>query len=61
MFWRLSKQFATDLNRRFELHKVELHKVMRFHFPRTAEIHLVFRAVEEIITVQTRRATYNVE
>jgi len=54
MFWRLSKQFATDLNRRFELHKI-----MRFHFPRTAEIHLVISILahiqsrEQIITVQT--------
>jgi hypothetical protein len=54
MFWRLSKQFATDSNRRFDLHKV-----IRFHAPRTAKIHLVIsilthiKTEEQIITVQT--------
>ena len=54
MLWRLSKQFATDSNRRFELHKV-----IRFHFPRTAEIDLVMSILahiqswKQIITVET--------
>jgi hypothetical protein len=54
MLWRLSKQFATGSNRRFELHKI-----IRFHPPRTAGIHLVIcvlthiQAVEQIITLQT--------
>jgi hypothetical protein len=62
MLWRLSKQFATDSNRRFELHKV-----IRFHPPRTAKIHLVISILTHIQSSGTnhygpdRRATYNVE
>jgi len=62
MLWRLSKQFATGSNRRFELHKI-----IRFHPPRTAGIHLVICVLTHIQSSGTnhygsdRRATYNVE
>jgi hypothetical protein len=62
MLWRLSRQFATDSNRRFELHKV-----IRVHPLHTAEIHLVISILTHIQSSRTnhygpdRHATYKVE